>query len=327
MNRSQGAPFRRILRLLPLALICALLASCSALAVAAATVNGQRIPEREVESQVEILLGDRTFGSTLQQDPSIRRGDGRREVLTTLIYTTVAEQEANKRNIKVTRKQEDTLMQQAAQSQGMTIAQFLKVQNLNLDQAHTIARRLVLDSALQERVLVNSRVSDADLKRAYEANKQFFGEVHLLRITVATQNDIRDVLTKLNAGEDFATLARARSKDEAATSGGDVGWVPLQQLSPQESAAIERAKPGGVTDPLPVQSAFEVFKIVERRTKPLAEVVEQIRPTLERNKRQDDYRNWLQQRVRAARVVVNPQYGRFDRTQAIVVQSSNKLRP
>src|SRR6476646_4284061 len=131
-----------LLRLVPVALICAVAASCSSLAVAAATVNGQRITEATVEDQVKILLEDPTFGGTLQQDPSIRRGDGRRQVLTTLIYTTVAEQEAKKRGITVGRKQEDNLMQQTAQSQGMTVKQFLKQQNLTLEQAYTIAQRL-----------------------------------------------------------------------------------------------------------------------------------------------------------------------------------------
>src|SRR6185436_5867198 len=129
--------------------------------------------------------------------PSLRRGDGRREVLTTLIYTIVAEQEAKRRKIAVTPKQEDALMQQAAGSQGLTVKQFLKVQNLSLKQAHTIAHRLVLDNALQEDVLRNSHVTDADIKRAYEANKRFFAEAHLLRITLLSENDVRDVLTKL----------------------------------------------------------------------------------------------------------------------------------
>src|SRR3954469_25692812 len=129
----------KVLRLIPLVLVCAMTASCAQLAVAAATVNGRRISEAEVESQVRVLLKDPTFGQTLQQDPSLRRGDGRREVLTTLIYTTDADLEAKRRKIDVNTKQEDNLMQQTAQGQGMTVAQFLKSQNLTLEQAHTIA--------------------------------------------------------------------------------------------------------------------------------------------------------------------------------------------
>jgi parvulin-like peptidyl-prolyl isomerase len=318
----------KVLRLLPLVLIPALFASCSALAVAAATVNGQRISEREVESQVQILLEDPTFGQTLQQDPSIRRGSGRREVLTTLIYTIVAEQEAKKRRITVSREQEDRLMEQAAQGQGLSVERFLKVQKLTLEQAHTIAHRLVLDSALQERIGENTRVTDEDIKQAYESNKQFFGEARLQRITVASQNDVRDALTKLGSGQDFGELARQVSKDPTAEDGGDLGWVSLSQLSPQEQSAIERAKPGGFTDPIPTQTGtFEIFKVNERRTKPLAQAAPEIRPGLERSKRQEDYRTWLQDRVRAAKIVVNPQYGRFDPKQVAVVQGSPTLRP
>jgi parvulin-like peptidyl-prolyl isomerase len=276
---------------------------------------------------VKVLLKDPTFGQTLQQDPSVRRGDGRRQVLTNLIYSTVAEQEGKRRKIKVTTKQEDALMQQAAQSQGLTVTQFLKVQQLTLAQAHEIAHRLVLDSALQEKVLTNSGITDADIKKAYEANKQLFAEVHLMRITVASENDVRDTLQKLSTGTDFATLAKQKSKDQLAPSGGDMGFVPLQQLGQQQADAISRAKPGGVTDPVPTQTGFEIFKVVERRTKPLAEAAIEIRGGLERSKRQQDYQAWLLGRVRAARVLVNPQYGRFDRQQVQVVRGATTLRP
>lgn len=316
-----------VFRLIPLALVCVVASSCSTLAVAAATVNGQRITQTQVEDQLKQLTADPTFGDALRQDPNVARGDGRRQVLTTLIYSAVAQQEAKKLGIKTSPAQVDQLISERAQSDGLTVSQFLKLQKLDLAQGRAIARRLLLDFALQQRVLHNTKVSAASIKAAYEANKSSFAEAHLQRMTLNTSNDVRDVLTKLGSGTDFATLAKQKSGDQLAPAGGDMGFVLLSRLNPQEQDAITRAKLGGVSDPVPTQSAFEIFKVVERRTEPLAQAQAEIQSGLAQQQRTQDYQSWLQRRVRASRVVVNPQYGHFDRTQAQVVRAATNLNP
>jgi len=317
----------KVLRFLPVALICVLAASCSTFTVAAATVNGRRITQDQVEQQLRQLTADPAFGDALRQDPNVARGEGRRQVLTTLIYSVVAQEEANKRGIHPTSGQIDQLISERAQSDGLSVSQFLKSQNLTLAEGRQIATRLLLDSELQGRVLQGSHVSAADIKAAYDANKSAFAEAHLQRITLSSSADVRDTLAKINSGTDFATLAKERSIDPLKDNGGDMGFVLLSQsqLTPQEQDAISRAKIGGVTDPVPTQAAFEIFKVVERRTQPLAEAQQQILAGLQQQQRQQDYQNWLQARVRAARIVVNPQYGRFDRAQAQVVRASTNL--
>src|SRR3954467_6909809 len=117
---SEGAPARRILlKLLPVALICALASSCSTLAVAAATVNGSRITEADVDGGVKTLTNDPAFGDAMRSDPTVTRGDGRRQVLTDLIWGAVADQEAKRHRITIKAADEDLLIRQAAQGQGM----------------------------------------------------------------------------------------------------------------------------------------------------------------------------------------------------------------
>jgi parvulin-like peptidyl-prolyl isomerase len=316
-----------LLRLLPLALIGLVAASCSSLAVAAATVNGHRITQEEVEQQLKLLTNDPAFGEALRSDPNVARGDGRRQVLTTLIYATVAEDEAAKYKIDPSKAQVDQLISERAQSEGATSSQFLRSQHLSLAEGRQIARRLLIQSELQSRVLHNTVVSDASIKQVYEQNKASFAEAHLLRITVPNSSDVRDILTKVNSGTDFATLAKQKSIDQLGPNGGDMGFVLMSGLSPQEQDAVSRAKTGGVTDPIPTQSAFEIFKVAERRTQPLDEAAQEIGSTLQQQQRQQDYQSWLQARVRASHIVVNPQYGHFDKAQGQVVRASTNLAP
>ncbi len=316
-----------LLRLFPLALACLVAASCSSLTVAAATVNGHRITQDDVEAQLKQLTADPTFGVALRQDPNVARGEGRRQVLTTLIYTAVAEQEGDKLGVHPSSAQVDQLITERAQSDGLSVSQFLKSQNLSLADGRDIARRLLLDQELQAHVVRNTAVSDAAIKSAYQANADAFAEAHLLRMTLSSSNDVRDALSKLESGTDFATLAKQESIDQLKSNGGDMGFVLLSQLQPQEQDAIGRAKPGGVTDPIPTGTAFELFKVVERRTQPLDEASAQIRSGLQQQLQQQNYQSWLEARVRHAHIVVNPQYGRFDKAQAQVVRAPTNLNP
>src|SRR5688500_5009754 len=61
--------------------VLALGTSCASLAVAAATVNGDKISEAEVESELDTLRDDPIFGEALRRDPDTR-GQRRREILT-----------------------------------------------------------------------------------------------------------------------------------------------------------------------------------------------------------------------------------------------------
>jgi peptidyl-prolyl cis-trans isomerase D len=75
----------------------------------------------------------------------------------------------------------------------------------------------------------------------------------------------REVLGRLQAGEDFATLARQHSEDGSAPQGGDLGWFTRgRMVAPFEQAAFDAriGQPVG-----PVETQFGVHLIqVEART-------------------------------------------------------------
>jgi parvulin-like peptidyl-prolyl isomerase len=309
-----------------LAILSALGVSCSTLAVAAATVNGDKITESEVERQLGVLRSDPVFGETLRTDPD-ERGNGRRTILTRLIYSTVAEQQARRMGIKPTRGQIDRLLEQRAQSEGLSVDEFLEAQNLSQSEGRRIAEQLVREFALQERVLRGIELDDDEVRAQYDENEQAFAEAHLERITVKTEQDAVEVLEQLNDGEDFDAVATELSTDPSAEDGGDLGYVGLTTLSPEAQSAVSAAVLGGVTDPVQTATGFEIFHVIDRRTKPFDEASEEIRANLSEAQRQERYAEWLAERVRKAKIVVNPKYGVFDPEQAQVVAGPSELQP
>lgn len=321
-------PARRLL-VLPVVVALFATASCSSLAVAAATVNGQKITESEVESELDTLRDDPIFGEALRRDPDTR-GQRRREILNELIYQQVAEQEARRLRITVNTKQADTLIDQTARSNGMSREKFIESQNLTLDGARKIAGRFVRRFALIEKVVRIVDVNDRAVRDVYEGQRDRFVEVHLERITVASQKDALAIIRELSGGADFADLAREKSTDSLAKSGGDMAPAPLTSLDVQVQGAISRAVEGGLSDPIQTANgSYEIYRLVERKTKSFREVSAEIRRALTQDERDQRYEAWLGTKVRAARIVVNPKYGRIDRKaqQPVVVPSTGELAP
>jgi parvulin-like peptidyl-prolyl isomerase len=313
--------------LLPLVVLGLLGTSCSTFAVAAATVNGQKIRETQVESELDRVRADPTFQDLLQRQADELRGVARRNILTGLIRQVILEQEARRRDVRITQEAVDRLIGQEAARQGMSIEQFRRANNLSPADARIIGERIVRQFELRRQVTKEVDVGNDDVRQAYNAQKEAFEEVNLLRITVRDQAGARRVLEELDAGETFATLAPRLSIDDLAEDGGDMGYVPLASLPPQAQTAIQGSTDGGVTDPVAGPNGLEIYRVVSRRTRPLSDVDDEIRSQLADQAREQEFEAWLNRRLRDASVVVNPKYGRFDREAMQVVPGDTRRRP
>ena len=317
---------RRLLPLAVLALICLVGVSCSTFAVAAATVNGQKITEAEVENELDRVRNDPTFAALLRPQAEEARGQTRRQILTGLVRQVFLEQEADRLDLHVTQAQVDRLLQQEATRSGLTVPQFRRQQNLTVEDADLLAQRVVRLFQVCRKVVRNPQLSDKRLRAAYDQQKAQLEEVHLARISVSTEKDMRSVLEEVS-NSDFATVARERSQDPAAANGGDIGYVRLSSLSTDEQAAVSRAIQGRVTDPVNTGNGFEVFRVIDRRTPSFDDVKAELNAQMSDQERQGRCSQWLNVRLRRARVVVNPKYGKFDRQQLAIVAGPRTIRP
>ncbi|MDP2729512.1 MAG: peptidylprolyl isomerase [Dehalococcoidales bacterium] len=76
-------------------------------------------------------------------------------------------------------------------------------------------------------------------------------QAHVHAILVATEKEAEQVKARLDAGEDFAALAREVSVDEnSGENGGDLGWVIRGILEPQVDYEVWAMSPGNVSDPI-----------------------------------------------------------------------------
>lgn len=91
---------------------------------------------------------------------------------------------------------------------------------------------------------------------------------------------IQEIEKRIQAGEDFAELAKEYSQDGSAALGGDLGWFSAEQMVAPFSSAAAQLKPGEVSGPVQTRFGYHLIKLEEKKpagTTPLADVSEDIR--------------------------------------------------
>lgn len=148
---------------------------------------------------------------------------------------------------------------------------------LELDKQETIAaeiehqRRNVLMTALLQEHVRNNPLTDEALRKHYESSMEgvTFTQYQISHILLETEEQAKDMITRLQAGVDFAELATHNSKDISRNQGGDIGWVAKAAIPDALLKAVESLKDGEYTA-TPVKSKFgwHVVKRTGQRESP-----------------------------------------------------------
>lgn len=91
-------------------------------------------------------------------------------------------------------------------------------------------------------------------------------EVNELVAPRLAMEQIVEIQEKLEAGEDFAELAREYSDDIAtANLGGDMGWFPPQAFGERVYQALQGLDPGELSQPFQTESGWHVIEFLGKR--------------------------------------------------------------
>jgi peptidyl-prolyl cis-trans isomerase C len=94
-------------------------------------------------------------------------------------------------------------------------------------------------------------------------------EVQARHILVASEDEAKKLIVRIEAGEDFAQLAKENSGDAGSKEqGGMLGYFGKGQMVPQFEEAAFGLKKGEVSKPVQSQFGWHVIKVEDRRQKP-----------------------------------------------------------
>jgi len=137
-------------------------------------------------------------------------------------------------------------------------------------------------------VVAAAAVTDEALQAAYEAryaNTEPESEYNASHILVATEEEAQALITELENGADFATLAQDKSTGPSGPNGGSLGWFSKGMMVPPFEAAVLELSPGEVSAPVQTQFGWHVVKLNESRIKdapPLDQVRNELAQEIER---------------------------------------------
>ena len=172
-------------------------------------------------------------------------------------------------------------------------------------------KKILIARLLQSKVEGEVAVSETEIDDYYAANRERFAMPEVLRashILVRTEAEARDVLSELSAGANFEELARARSVDPSAKTGGDIGFFTKGQLVPEIEEACFDMQIDDVSGVVKTKFGYHVIKLTERReprVKELAEVRDVIRQTLERLKKRTLFQQYVSKLKEKSIISVN----------------------
>lgn len=117
-------------------------------------------------------------------------------------------------------------------------------------------------------------LTDADLKKTYEEVKKQYdpNEIKVRHILVKTEQEAKDIIKSLNAGGDFAAIAKEKSLDQGtAAQGGEIPFTNIRRIAIPGFAETAMALNKGSLLPVPFHSAlgYHVIQLQDKREVPL----------------------------------------------------------
>jgi peptidyl-prolyl cis-trans isomerase C len=194
------------------------------------------------------------------------------------------------------------LMSQAGHAKGLESDELFK---LRLD--------YLTDRALRRaftKQAISDTITTAEIQAEYD--KQIAAiptedEVHARHILVTTEDDAKAIKAELDAGADFATLAKEKSiEPNAAQSGGDLGYFKAAQMVKPFADAAFAMKVGEISSPIQTQFGWHIIKVEDRR--PAAKpTLEQLTPQIGQQLYVQKYRALFDELRKAATIDIPDQ--------------------
>jgi parvulin-like peptidyl-prolyl isomerase len=281
----------------------------------AATVNGVEIPVRDLEARIDQALQNPELAQQVEGDESVRQ-ELQTQVLSRMVEMILLDQAAADLGVRVSDQEVATRLEEIKSQFGseQEFQSAIQQQGVSPEDLNMQVRALVLGEKIQESVgrsVDPSTVSEAEVYAAYD--EQFDGGEPVVRhILVDTEAEAQQIKSRIDRGEDFASLARELSTDRStAVAGGLLGEVQPNTLVPEFEQAMTRAGEGEIVGPVKTQYGFHVIQRLASPP-PHAIVDSGLREQLLERERANAFQAFVEEQRRKASVAINPRFGTWN---------------
>ena len=258
-------------------------------------------PDRVVVAVGDLTITAAQFDQIIDALPeqyrAVARGSGRKQLADNVVRIAVLAQEGKRRKLDES---------SAYRTQSM------------FEDANILA------NMTYEEIGKNAKLDEADVRKYFEAHKAEFEQVRARHILIRVQGSpaavrpgqkdlteaealakAQDLRKRIQAGEDFAQLARQESDDSGSgANGGDLGFFRHGQMVPSFEEAAFALQPGDLSQPVKSPFGYHLIKVEARESKSF----EDVRPELERRMRPEQAQKTLEELQKKSQAVLDPDF-------------------
>jgi peptidyl-prolyl cis-trans isomerase C len=226
--------------------------------------------------------------------------------LDTTLLDTFLQAVTGKPAAEATKEQRDAMVDQLV---NMTLAA-QAAEKEGLDKTADVQARLellrtqILAEAASEKYVKSHPVSDDEVKAAYDSEGANMPKEYKARhILVEKKETADEIIKQLQAGGDFAKIAKAQSKDPgSAAKGGDLGWFSAQTMVKPFADALKTLEKGKMTTaPVQTEYGWHVIELEDLRA-PEAPAFEDVKEQVKMFAQRKKLQAYLEELRKAAKI-------------------------
>ena len=238
----------------------------------------------KVENEVLATIGDTEILYTDLADQLIELQG--KDTLETMITNEIVKQEAAKAKVEVSEEDIEEEYKNYINYYGgeESFKSMLQMYGMSADDV----RKDIENSLLTEKVIASTiEVKDEELKTYFDenaANYETSAEVAAKHILVATEEEAKKALERLNAGEEWDKLAAELSTDTSnKDKGGDLGFFGEGVMVEEFTKVAFAQEVGTISAPVKTEYGFHIINVYDKK-EAVAAVFEDVK-----DKVKDDY--------------------------------------
>lgn len=268
---------RKRLGILVLALIIgSVLLGCNSKPIegVVAQVNGENITQEDFDSEYEVSknIYEREYGEgyldRLGDDGEAISEQLKLMILEKMVLHKIISQDSESMDISISDTEINESLEESIDSVGGKdeFEEFLEMNQIPRDYFEESLKRELLMDKHKNSFLDNVSIETKEAEDYYYENKEQLIVVRANRILIDTEDKGREILKRLESGEEFSAIATVESLDNiSAAKGGDLGYFAKGSLNPELEEKIFALDVGEISDLIKTDVGYEIIQLVDRK--------------------------------------------------------------
>ncbi|NLY46612.1 MAG: foldase [Tissierella sp.] len=253
------------------------------------------------DDEIVAKIGDMIITKSEFYDELVNQNGA--QVLDVLVADKIMQAEVEKQGIVVTDEEIEEDFEEMKGFYGTDEALNNELDNYGLT-TEDVKRNIKSNLQIERLLEPYMDITDEEIAQHFEENKAGFGQeeqVKASHILVETEELALEVKAKIDAGEDFAELAKEYSTDEAnSEQGGNLGYFAESKMVKEFSDVAFSLEVGEISDPVKTNFGYHIIKVedkMEEKAPVLEENIDEIKSQLFQTKSYDAYMKWYSEKL------------------------------